>query len=112
MAGEILSQNAIEAIPHLIGAQVLPAVVGNLVMAGLVNTDYSADLAAAGDVISVPIAPNLTANNIAEAGTVTNQAKSLGSASITLSRHFESSFAIPDVTQCFTRPDLIATYAK
>ena len=112
MAGEILSQNAIEAIPHLIGAQVLPAVVGNFVMAGLVNTDYSADLAAAGDVISVPIAPNLTANNIAEAGTVTNQAKSLGSASITLSRHFESSFAIPDVTQCFTRPDLIATYAK
>ncbi len=112
MASEILSANALTAIPKLIAADVLPAVVGSLVMGNLVNRDYEATLAQAGDVVSVPIAPNLTANNIAEAGTVTNQSKSLGSASITLSRHFEASFAIPDVTQVFTRPDLVRTYMQ
>lgn len=112
MANEILSQNALMAIPKLIAADVLPAVVGNLVMGNLVNRDYEATLATAGDVVNVPIAPNLVANNIAESGTVQNQAKSLGNASIVLSRHFESSFAIPDVTQIFTRPDLTKTYMQ
>jgi len=112
MSSEVLSQNALMAIPKLVAADVLPAVVGNLVMGNLVNRDYEAALAQAGDVINVPIAPNLTANNIAEAGTVTNQNKSLGNAQITLSRHFESSFAIPDVTQVFTRPDLVRTFMQ
>lgn len=112
MANEILSQNALMAIPKLVAADVLPAVVGNLVMGNLVNRDYEATLAQAGDVVNVPIAPNLTANNIAEAGSVTNQSKNLGNASITLSRHFESSFAIPDVTQVFTRPDLVRTFMQ
>ncbi len=112
MANEILSQNAVLAIPKLVAANVLPAVVGNLVLGNLVNRDYEASLAAAGDVINVPIAPNLIANNIAESGSVQNQNKSLGSAAIVLSRHFESSFAIPDVTQIFTRPDLVGTYMQ
>lgn len=112
MSNEVLSQNALMAIPKLVAADVLPAVVGNLVMGNLVNRDYEAALAQAGDVINVPIAPNLTANNIAESGTVTNQNKSLGNAQITLSRHFESSFSIPDVTMVFTRPDLVRTYMQ
>lgn len=112
MANEILSQNALMAIPRLVAADVLPAVVGNLVMGNIVNRDYEASLAQAGDVINVPIAPNLSANNIAESGSVTNQNKSLGNAAITLSRHYESSFAIPDVTQVFTRPDLVRTYME
>jgi coat protein Gp5 len=98
------------AIPKLVAADVLPAVVGALVMGNLVNRDYEATLAQAGDVVNVPIGPNLSANNIAETGTVTNQSKSLGNAQITLNRHVESSFAIPDVTQVFTRPDLVRTY--
>lgn len=110
MSNEILSQNALMAIPKLVAADVLPAVVGSLVMGNLVNRDYEATLAQAGDVVNVPIAPNLTANNIAESGSVQNQNKSLGNAAITLSRHYESSFAIPDVTQVFTRPDLVRTY--
>ena len=112
MSNEILSQNALMAIPKLVAADVLPAVVGNLVMGNLVNRDYEATLAQAGDVVNVPIAPNLVANNIAEAGSVTNQNKNLGNAAITLSRHYESSFAIPDVTQVFTRPDLVRTFMQ
>ncbi len=102
MANEVLSQNAMMAIPKLVAADVLPAVVGNLVMGNLVNRNYEATLAQAGDVVS--------ANNIAESGTVTNQTKSLGNAQITLSRHVEASFAIPDVTMVFTRPDLVRTF--
>lgn len=112
MSNEILSTNALLAIPKLVAADVLPAVVGNLVLGNLVNRDYEATLAQAGDVINVPIAPNLVANNIAESGTVQNQNKSLGNAAITLSRHYESSFAIPDVTQVFTRPDLVRTFMQ
>ena len=110
MSNEILSQNALLAIPKLVAADVLPAVVGSLIMGNLVNRDYEASLAQAGDVINVPIAPNLSANNIAESGTVTNQSKSLGNAAITLNRHVEASFSIPDVTQVFTRPDLVKTF--
>jgi len=110
MAGEIVSQNALMAIPKLVSATVLPAVVGSLVMGNLVNRDYENAFAQAGDVINVPIGPNLVANNIAETGSVTNQNKSLGNAAIALTRHYEASFAIPDVTQVFTRPDLVATY--
>jgi hypothetical protein len=112
MSNEILSTNALLAIPKLVAADVLPAVVGNLVMGNLVNRDYEATLAQAGDVVNVPIAPNLTANNIAESGTVQNQNKSLGNAAITLSRHYEASFSIPDVTQVFTRPDLVRTFMQ
>ncbi|GAC1700071.1 MAG: hypothetical protein NVS9B4_00770 [Candidatus Acidiferrum sp.] len=112
MSNEILSQNALFAIPELVAAQVLPAVVGNLVMGNLVNRDYEAVFASAGDMINVPIAPNLSANNIAESGTVTNQNKTLGNASIALSRHYEASFAIPDVTQVFVRPDLVSTFMQ
>jgi hypothetical protein len=112
MSNEILSTNALLAIPKLVAADVLPAVVGNLVMGNLVNRDYESSLAQAGDVINVPIAPTLVANNLAESGTVQNQNKSLGNAAITLSRHYESSFSIPDVTQVFTRPDLVRTFMQ
>ena len=110
MANEILSQNAVMAIPKMVAADVLPAVIGNLVMGNLVNRNYDGALAQSGDVINISIAPVLTANNIAETGSVTNQNKSLGNAQLTLNKHIEASFAIPDVTQVFTRPDLVKTY--
>ncbi len=74
MSGEIVSQNALQAIPKLVAADVLPAVIGSLVMGNLVNRNYEATFAQAGDVINVPIGPQLVANNIAETGSVANRA--------------------------------------
>ncbi len=95
MANEITSQNVAQAIVKLVAAQALPALSSNLVLGNLVNRDFEATLAQAGDTVNVPIAPAMTATNIAEAGTVTNQNPSLGNAQIVLNAHNEATFMIP-----------------
>jgi P22 coat protein - gene protein 5 len=106
----ITSANVAQAIVKLVAADALPALVGNLVMGNLVNRTYERTLAAAGDTVNVPIAPQLVANNIAEAGSVATQNPSLGNAQIVLNTHAEATFQIPDVTQLFVAPDLLATF--
>ena len=61
----ITSANLAQAIVKLVAADALPALMGNLVMGNLVNRDYEPSLAQAGDTVNIPIAPTLTANNIA-----------------------------------------------
>jgi len=112
MANEITSANVAQAIVKLVAARALPALVNNLVMGNLVNRDFEATLAQAGDTVNVPIAPAMTANNIAEAGTVTNQNPSLGNAQIVLNTHAEATFQIPDVTKILALPDLMAIYMR
>ncbi|MGH9455442.1 MAG: P22 phage major capsid protein family protein, partial [Terriglobia bacterium] len=106
----ITSANVAQAIVKLVAAQALPALMGNLVMGRLVNRDYEPTLAQAGDTVNVPIPPTMTANNIAEAGTVTTQSPSLGNAQIVLNSHKEATFQIPDVTKVLAVPDLVKTY--
>jgi hypothetical protein len=112
MANEILSSNAVSAIPKLVSARFLPALVGNLVMGNLVNRDFEATIQQAGDVVNVPIPPSLAANNIAEAGQVTNQNASLGNAQIALSTHAEATFTITDIAKVLAQPDLLAMYMQ
>jgi len=108
----ITSTNVAQAIVKLVAADALPALVGNLVMGNLVNRNYEPVLAQAGDTVNVPIAPQLTANNIAEGNAVTPQIASLGNAQIVLNTHVEATFQVPDVTQCLSVPDLLRTYMQ
>jgi hypothetical protein len=108
----ITSANVAQAIVKLVAAEALPALVGNLVMGNLVNRNYEPELGQAGDTINVPIIPTLTANNIAEGGTVTTQNPSLGNAQIVLNTHAEATFLIPDVTKVLAVPDLLTTYLQ
>jgi hypothetical protein len=108
----ITSANVAQAIVKLVAAEALPALVGNLVMGNLVNRNYEPELGQAGDTINVPIAPTLTANNIAEGGTVTTQNPNLGNAQIVLNTHAEATFLIPDVTKVLAVPDLLVTYLQ
>lgn len=111
MAGTTFtSLNAAQAIVKQVAATALPALVGNLVMGNLVNRDYEPTLAQAGDTVNVPIPPVLTANNIAEAGTVTPQAPNLGNAQIILNTHVEATFTLPDASKVLAVPDLWMTY--
>jgi hypothetical protein len=112
MANEIVSSNVATAIVKLVAADFLPPVVGSLVMGNLVNRNYESTLAQAGDVVNIPVAPNFTANNIAESGSVTNQQKTLGNAQVILNRHIEASFAVPDVTKVLAVPDLLGLYTQ
>lgn len=108
----ITSTNVAQAIVKLVAADALPALVGNLVMGNLVNRNYEPVLAQAGDTVNVPIAPQLTANNIAEGASVTPQVASLGNAQIVLNTHVEATFQVPDVTRCLAVPDLLRTYMQ
>lgn len=108
----ITSANVANAIVKLVAAQALAPLVGNLVVGRLVNRDFEPALAQAGDTINVPIPPTLTANNIAEAGTVQTQNPNLGNAQIVLDTHAEATFQIPDVTKVLAVPDLIKAYMQ
>lgn len=110
MATEITSANVAQAIVKLVAAEVMESLVGNLVMGNLVNRNFEPELAQSGDTINVPLPPTLTANNVAEAGSVTNQNPGLGNAQIVLNTHSESTFVIPDVTKAIAHPDLMKTY--
>jgi hypothetical protein len=86
--------------------------MGNLVMGNLVNRNFEPTLAQAGDTVNVPIPPVLTANNIAQGGTVTTQNPNLGNAQIVLNTHAEATFQIPDVTKVLAVPDLLKLYME
>lgn len=108
----ITSQNVANAIVKLVALEAVPPLVANLVAGKLVNRNFEATLGQAGDMINIPIPPTLTANNIAEAGTVTTQNPNLGNAQIVLNTHAEATFQIPDVTKVLAVPDLIKTYMQ
>jgi len=108
----ITSANIAQAIVKLVAADALPALMGNLVMGNLVNRNYEPVLGQAGDTVNVPIAPAMTANNIAEGGTVQTQNPSLGNAQIVLNTHAEATSQIPDVTKVLAVPDLLKVYME
>lgn len=108
----ITSANLAHAIVKLVAVDALPALVGNLVMGNLVNRDFEPRLAQAGDTINVPIPPTLTANNLAEGGSVQTQNPSLGNSQIVLNTHAEATFQIPDVTKVIAVPDLLKLYMQ
>ena len=108
----ITSTNVANAIVKLVAADALPVLVGNLVMGNLVNRDYEPVLANAGDTVNVPIPPMMTANNIAEGGSVQPQNPNLGNAQIVLQNHVEATFQIPDVTKVLAVPDLLKLYMQ
>jgi hypothetical protein len=74
-------------------------------MGSLVNRSYEPVLAQAGDTVNIPIPPVMSANNIAEGGSVTTQNPSLGNAQIVLNQHAEATFQIPDVAAALVGAD-------
>ena len=108
----ITSTNVAQAIVKLVAADALPALMGNLVMGNLVNRNYEPALGQAGDTVNIPIAPAMSANNIAEGGSVQTQNPNLGNAQIVLNTHAEATFQVPDVTKVLAVPDLLKVYME
>lgn len=107
---QITSQNAAQAIVKLVAVEALEVLYGTLVMGQLVNRNFEAQFANAGDTINVPIPPVMTSHNIAEGSTVSYQNPNLGNAQITLNKHEEASFAVGDVAKLLSQPDLVKMY--
>lgn len=108
----ITSANLANAIVKLVAVEALPALMGNLVMGNLVNRDFEPEMAQAGDTVNVPIPPTMTANNLAEGGSVVTQNPNMTSAQIVLNTHAEATFQIPDVTKVIAVPDLLRLYMQ
>lgn len=110
MANEIISQNTAAAVMKWVAAQGLPALVAETPMLNLVNRSYDEAFAQTGDVVNVPIAPVLTTNNLAEAGSITNQNASLGNAQIVLTKHRECTVALGDVMRAITSTNVASLF--
>ena len=108
----ITSTNVAQAIVKLVAADAWPALMGNLVLGNLVNRNYEPVLGQAGDTVNVPIAPPMTAHNLAEGGVVQMQNPTVQNAQITLNTHVEATFQIPDVTKVLAIPDLLRVYME
>lgn len=108
----ITSANVAQAIVKLVAIDALPALMSNLVMGRLVNRNYEATLAQTGDTVNIPIPGTMTANNIAEGGSVQTQNPSLGNAQVVLNKHIEATFQIPDVTKVLAFPNLLEQYMR
>ncbi|MBI5280510.1 MAG: hypothetical protein HY858_02420 [Candidatus Solibacter usitatus] len=108
----ITSANLANAIVKLVAVDALPALAGNLVMGNLVTRDFEPTLAQAGDTVNVPIPPTMSANNIAEGGSVVTQNPDVANAQIVLNTHAEATFQIPDVTKVIAVPDLLRLYMQ
>lgn len=108
--GIITSANAANAVLKLVATKALEALTNNLVMANIVNRNYENDFRNGGDTVNVPIPGTMTANNLAEGGSVAMQSPNLGNAQLILDTHAEASFAIPDHTKVIEFPELLNTY--
>lgn len=101
----ITSANVATAIVKLIAARAVPALMGELIMGGLVTRDFEQTLASAGDTVNVPIPPVMVANDLAEGGSVQTQNPTPGNAQIVLNSHKEATFKVPDIVAALTGAD-------
>jgi hypothetical protein len=107
----VVSENTAVAIVKKVSQLILPLVRQHLVMGNLVARDYEATLAMGGDTVNVPLAPNLVANNIAEAGAVQNQNPRLGNARFVL-KHMEATLLVPDIERAMADPEYLKNYMR
>jgi N4-gp56 family major capsid protein len=93
--------------------EILDALERNLVLANLVNTDFSGMIQGKGDKINIPMISNLTANTKVANTAVTVQAPDAEScASITIDQHKEVSFLVEDFAEIQTSFVLRNAYTK
>jgi hypothetical protein len=92
------SANLANAIVKLVAVDALPALIGNLVMGNLVYRVFEPTTAQIRDHVGIPIF---------------NPAAELPrDVSISLDRHIEATFQIPDVTKVIAVPDLLRLYMQ
>ena len=100
-------------IPELWSDEILDALEHSLVMAKLVNTDFSEMVRGKGDKINIPTISNLSANTKTVRAAVTVQAPTNESVtSINIDQHKEVSFLVEDLAEIQTSINLRAIYTR
>lgn len=98
-------------LPTIVAAETLGALSSNMALLGLVNRDYSNEVASYGQIVDVGIRGALTAEDKGEGADVTVQAPTTTKKSVTLNKHKETTFGEEDIAIMLERPDQISGYA-
>lgn len=105
----ITSVEVANVILKQVASQALARLKANTCMTRLVNRDYEAKLATAGDTITVGIPSLFTVNNLADGNAVNKQNPTMDKTQIVLNQHKYVSFQITDVAELFTPIDVKTT---
>lgn len=99
-------------IPELWTDEILDALEKRLVLAKLVNTDFSEMVKSKGDMIRIPTITNLSANAKTARAAVTVQAPTESVQTIDVNKHYEVSFLVEDLAEIQTAINLRSIYTK
>lgn len=99
-------------IPELWSDEILDALEKRLVLAKLVNTDFSDMVRGKGDTIHIPMITNLSANVKTPRSAVTVQAPTESTRDITVNKHYEVSFLVEDLAEIQTAINLRSIYTR
>lgn len=99
-------------IPELWSDEILDALEKKLVLAKLVNTDFSDMVKGKGDMIRIPTISNLSANPKTARSPVTVQAPTESVQTIDVDKHYEVSFLVEDLAEIQTAINLRSIYTR
>ena len=99
-------------IPELWSDEILDALEHRLVMAKLVNQDFSDLVSGKGDTVHIPTVSNLSANDKTAKAPVTVQSNTETAVTITVNKHKEVSFLVEDFAEIQTSVNLRSIYTK
>ena len=100
-------------IPALWSDEILDALEHKLVMAKIVNQDFSAMVLEKGNVIHIPEISNLTANQkVTRVAVVVQAPTTETTCDITINQHWEVSFMVEDLAEIQTSVNLRNIYTK
>lgn len=97
-------------IPEVWAANALGYLRANTVMARLVNRNYEAAIARAGDTVHIPRRGNLTVNSKVANTAVTLQTPTADNVNVVLDHHEEVSFLVEDIAKAQANQDMIDGY--
>jgi len=99
-------------IPEIWSDEILDALEHRLVMAKLVNQDFSDLVQGKGDTVNIPTVSNLSANDKVVKTPVTVQAPDETCLAITIDHHKEVSFLVEDFVEIQTSVNLRSIYTR
>lgn len=99
-------------LPTIVAAETLGALSSNMALLGLVNRDYSREVASYGQTVDVGVRGALSVNDKAEGADVTIQVPATTKVSVSLNKHKEVTFGEEDIAIMLERPDQISGFAQ
>ena len=102
----ITSVEVAQVVLKHVASQALQRLKANTCMTRLVNRDYEAILASAGDTVNVAIPPNFNVMDLTDGNSVVAQNPTIDKTQVVLNNHKYVSFQVTDIAELFTPIDV------